>query len=57
MRIELDGKYTIIFEQQPFRFEALRYGQSWRDLTGDKLVLAMAQRIHELEAQKAASND
>ena len=51
MRVEIDNKYTIIFEQEPFRFEALRGGKSWRDLTGDKLILAMAQRIEELEKQ------
>jgi len=51
MRVEIDNKYTIIFDQEPFRFEALRGGKSWRDLTGDKLILAMAQRIEELEKQ------
>ena len=26
-----------------------RYGEAWRDLTGDNLVLQMFQRIQELE--------
>lgn len=50
MRIELD-KYTVIFEQQPFRFEALRHNQPWRDLTGDKLALALVQHIEELDQE------
>ncbi|WP_313329432.1 hypothetical protein [Comamonas sp.] len=47
-----DGKYTVIFAfgDAPFRFEALRYGDKWRDLCGDKLVLAMFNRIQELES-------
>lgn len=36
-----DGKYTVIFDDG--RLYALRHGEPWRDLTGDKLVLAMLQ--------------
>jgi hypothetical protein len=59
MIIELEnGKYTVIFEEYPademyghatVKFHALRYGERWRNLIGDGLVLAMAQRIEELE--------
>jgi hypothetical protein len=55
VRIELaDGKYTVIipetkedYEKENFR--ALRYKIEWRDLTGDGFVLALCQRIQELE--------
>ena len=48
-----DGKYEVIFDQNGCRsdFYALRYGESWRDLTGDNLVLAMFYRIQNLEEQ------
>ena len=44
-----DGKYTIIFHDSG-SMEALRYGEPWRDLTGDGLVLAMLQEIDSLKA-------
>lgn len=46
MRYELNGKYTII--QEPGKLEALRYGEPWRDLTGDNLVYWMAVEIETL---------
>ncbi len=42
-----DGKYTVQ-QDESGKFYALRNGQVWRDLTGDKLVLRMAQEIEEL---------
>jgi len=47
-----DGKYTYR------RFagggqDALRHGESWRDLTGDNLILFMAFKVEELEAEVA----
>lgn len=49
MKIELcNGKYTYVLDDD-FRQYALRYGEHWRDLVGDGLVLAMAQRIEDLE--------
>ena len=42
-----DAKYTVI-QHRDGRVEAMRYGELWRDLTGDNLVLAMAQEIQEL---------
>lgn len=48
-RIDLEnGKYTVIHNNGA-DFRALRYGESWRSLTGDGLVLAMAQKITEAE--------
>jgi len=50
MIIELeDGKYEVIFEELVDKFYATRYGQPWQDLTGNKLVYAMLERIVELE--------
>lgn len=44
-----DGKYTVI-QYDDGRLCALRYGEPWRDLTGDKLVLALAQEVERLRA-------
>jgi hypothetical protein len=42
-----DGKYTVI--QNPNgSLEALRYGEKWRDCTGDKLILSLAQEVENL---------
>lgn len=44
-KLELyDGKYTVVFDKQG-RLYALRNGETWRDMTGDGMVLAMLQRI------------
>lgn len=49
-RIELeDGKYTVLYDLGECK--ALRYGEPWRDLTGDKLIGCMLERIEELEAR------
>jgi hypothetical protein len=46
-RIDLEnGKYTVIHENGS-NLRALRYGEEWRSLTGDGLVLAMAHQITE----------
>ena len=47
-----EGKYTIISpEDNKGNFRALRYGEEWRDLTGDGLVLSLVQHAEELEAE------
>ena len=54
MKIELeDGKYTYLFNEATGVQECLRYGEPWRkeDLIGDNLLLAMAQRIIDLESE------
>ena len=45
------GKYEVILDQTDgtFKFHALRYGEEWRDFTGDNLILCMFQRIQDLE--------
>ena len=42
-----DGKYEYTFDKGIQMIK--RYGQDWRDETGDSVLLAMAQRIQELE--------
>lgn len=50
-RIELcESKYSVILDFRTGDFKALRHGNEWRSLTGDKLILAMFDRIVELEA-------
>lgn len=48
----LDGKYTVEHTNGT-NFKAYHYGSSevWRDLTGDGLVLALVQKIEELDFQ------
>jgi hypothetical protein len=43
-----DNKYTVTFHNSG-QLEALRYGDSWRELTGDGLVLAMLQDYDNLK--------
>lgn len=52
-KIKVDDKYEVIVNQESnkFEFKALRYGQEWRNLIGDNLVLAMFYRIQELEEE------
>ena len=51
-----DGKYEVLHENGA-GLHALRYGKPWRDLTGDGLVLALVQRIEELESAPFGSGD
>lgn len=52
-QIELEGgKYTYINDEQGQR--ALRYGEHWRDLAGDKFVYCLAAEIESLRAENEA---
>lgn len=42
-----DGKYEVISHRGVII--AKRYGETWRDFTGDKLIGCMVNRIEELE--------
>jgi len=46
------GKYEIIMSKDMSTFEALRYSEPWRNLVGDNLILALVQRIQDLEEQE-----
>lgn len=45
----IDGKYTVQYQDRPFVFRVLRYGEPWRDLTGDNFTLALLKHTIELE--------
>jgi hypothetical protein len=45
-----DGKYTVIQEADG-HLHALRNGVTWRDLTGDNLILCLAQEVQRLREQ------
>jgi hypothetical protein len=53
IKIELeDGKYTIISElENGGGLTALRYGEEWRNLAGDKLILALTYLVHDLQEE------
>ncbi|WNO47307.1 hypothetical protein [Vibrio phage vB_VibM_10AMN] len=46
-----DGKYEYAFNAKEGTQTIERNGQPWRDETGDNLLLAMAQRIDQLEEE------
>jgi len=46
-----DNKYTVIFDEKTGGLSALRYGEQWRDLTGDGMVLAMLQEVDSLKRE------
>ena len=52
----LDGKYTIQHDNGT-NFKALRYGEEWRDLTGDGLMLALVEKIEELQEDNLSMLD
>ena len=43
-----DGKYVVLHENGQ-NLRASREGKPWRNLVGDKLILALVERIRELE--------
>lgn len=45
-----DGKYRYIFNADGAK--ALRHGEEWRDLTGDGLILALAQDLEEVREDR-----
>lgn len=47
------GKYAVKFDDG--KITATRNGEPWRDLTGDKLVLAMLTEVETLEHKLATA--
>lgn len=45
-----DGKYTIIQESSG-RTKVLRYGEEWRDVTGDNVIGGAAHEIERLRKE------
>jgi hypothetical protein len=56
MKIELED-YTVIQEDNPWVFKALRHGLEWRNLVGDNLVLALCYKIEDLENEVKKYNE
>lgn len=50
------GKYKVVQDHKG-RVSALRYGEVWRDCTGDGLILALAQEIDKLKALVKMARD
>lgn len=49
-----DGEYTIIYdENNQCPVKCLRYGQDWKDLTGDNLIFYLCNKITELTEKLA----
>lgn len=46
-----DGKYTVISDRG--HLTALRHGEPWRDMTGDKLIGCMVSEIESLREELA----
>ncbi len=47
-----NGKYTVLHEHG-MNLRALRYGEPWRDLTGNGLILALVQEIEQLKSSQS----
>ena len=45
-----NGKYTVEMNNDGTNFNAKRYGEEWRDLTGDKLAAEMFYEIQYLRS-------
>lgn len=50
----LNGEYRVVANADMTGFRALRHGKEWRDLCGDKLVLALVHEVINLRAQLEA---
>jgi hypothetical protein len=51
-----DGKYAVSGIETG-RLEALRYGEPWRELVGDKLVLGLVQEIQRLRGDRSIPSE
>lgn len=45
LRISVDGGKYAVIQDAGGRLHATRYGEPWRDLVGDNLVLCLAQEL------------
>jgi hypothetical protein len=51
-----DGKYTLVYDERTGAFKALRNGEAWQNLLGNKMVYALFCEIQELRASKAVES-
>lgn len=54
-RIEVEGGKYAVLHDNGTNLRAERYGEPWRDLVGDGLVLALAQEITALRLRLASA--
>lgn len=47
-----DGKYTVVIKETG-GMEALRYGEPWRELTGDGLIYSLATELADAREKLA----
>ncbi len=47
------GKYTVVMTADG-HLRALRHGEEWRSLSGDKLILALAHEVDDLRLRLAS---
>ena len=47
--VEINEKYTIIYNDDGSKMMGYRNGTVWRELTGDNLILGLVAKIEELE--------
>lgn len=45
-----DGKYTVVHNTETGELKALRHGEPWMDLTGNKFVYCLAQELAQARA-------
>lgn len=48
-----DGKYTVVFNDKTGEIKALRHGEPWKDLSGDKLTYCMLAAHVDAQAEIA----
>jgi len=57
-RIKLEGgKYEIIMDLARGIYRADRHGEPWRNLIGDKLILALISRLEDAEGLLQEAQD
>jgi hypothetical protein len=49
-KLKLEDKYEIRLDEENFKvFKVSRYGEDWKDLTGDNFTLALVHKIQALQ--------
>ena len=55
--LDIDDKYSVIIDLENGRFYALRYGEQWRNLIGDKFILSLVYKIMYLQEELELSKN
>lgn len=54
-RVELEGGKYIVVIGSNGGLHALRYGEKWQDMTGNKMIYCLASELHATRQALAAS--